>query len=34
VGKNKVDQATPAKPERALEGLKEDIATVKGDHHG
>ena len=33
VGKNKVDQATPAKPERALEGLKEDIATVKGDHH-
>jgi uncharacterized membrane protein YqjE len=34
LGKNKVDQATPAKPERALEGIKEDIATVKGDHHG
>lgn len=31
-GKNKVDDATPATPERAVEGLKEDIATVKGRH--
>jgi uncharacterized membrane protein YqjE len=34
VGKNKVSEATPAAPERAIHGLKEDIATVKGDHHG
>jgi uncharacterized membrane protein YqjE len=34
VGKNKVASAGPAKPERAIEGLREDIATVKGDHHG
>jgi hypothetical protein len=33
-GKKQVDQATPAKPERALEGIKEDIDTVKGGHHG
>lgn len=32
VGKNKVSQATPAAPERAVEGVKEDIATVKGKH--
>lgn len=32
VGKNKVAEATPAAPERAIHGLKEDIATVKGDH--
>jgi len=31
-GKNKVQQATPAAPERAVEGFKEDIATVKGQH--
>ena len=31
-GKNKVQSATPAKPERAIEGIKEDIATVKGGH--
>jgi len=30
VGKNKVAAATPAAPERAIEGLKEDVATVKG----
>lgn len=29
-GKNNVAKATPAKPEQALEGLKEDVATVKG----
>jgi hypothetical protein len=33
VGKNKVAEAVPAAPERAIHGLKEDIATVKGDHH-
>jgi hypothetical protein len=32
MGKNKVQEATPAKPERAIEGVKEDIATVKGAH--
>lgn len=32
VGKNKVQQAGPPVPERAIEGLKEDIATVKGQH--
>lgn len=30
IGKNKVAQATPAMPERAIEGVKQDIATVKG----
>ncbi|MDR7251039.1 putative membrane protein YqjE [Nocardioides sp. BE266] len=33
VGKNKVTEAAPPAPERAIHGLKEDIATVKGDHH-
>ena len=33
VGKNKVAEATPAAPERAIQGIKEDIATVKGAHH-
>ncbi len=32
VGRNKVNEATPPKPERALEGIKADVATVKGDH--
>ncbi|HSU02357.1 MAG TPA: phage holin family protein [Nocardioides sp.] len=32
-GKNKVSEATPAAPEKAIQGLKDDIATVKGDHH-
>ena len=31
VGKNKVAEAGPPKPERALAGLKQDVATVKGD---
>ncbi len=30
MGKKKVDEATPLTPERATVGLKEDIATVKG----
>lgn len=31
-GKGQVAQATPPKPERAVEGLKEDVETVKGNH--
>ena len=30
LGKNQVQEATPPVPERAVEGVKEDIATVKG----
>lgn len=33
VGRSKVAEATPAAPERAIHGLKEDVATVKGHHH-
>ena len=29
VGKNKVTEATPPKPQRAMEGVREDIATIK-----
>lgn len=32
MGKKQVSQATPVAPERAVEGVKEDIATVKGQH--
>lgn len=32
VGKNQVVEASPPKPERAVDGIKEDIATVKGRH--
>jgi hypothetical protein len=32
VGKKEVQQATPAAPEQAIEGVKEDIAVVKGEH--
>lgn len=31
-GRNQVQEATPAAPERAVAGVKEDIATVKGEH--
>ena len=31
-GKKQVKEATPAAPARAVEGVKEDIATVKGQH--
>ena len=34
MGKNKVAEAAPAAPEKAIQGIKDDIATVKGDHHG
>ncbi len=30
MGKGQVEEATPVTPERAVEGVKEDIATVKG----
>lgn len=32
-GRKKVEEAAPPKPERAIEGLREDVATVKGGHH-
>lgn len=32
-GKSNVANATPVKPEAAIEGLKEDVATVKGERH-
>ena len=32
LGKKKVQQATPPAPEQAIEGVKEDIAVVKGEH--
>jgi uncharacterized membrane protein YqjE len=31
MGKGTVSKATPAKPEQAIGGIKEDIATVKGE---
>jgi uncharacterized membrane protein YqjE len=31
LGKKNVAKATPAKPEQAIAGLKEDVATVKGE---
>ena len=30
LGKKQVDQATPPVPQHAVEGVKEDIATIKG----
>lgn len=32
VGKKEVEQATPPAPERAIENVREDVATVKGGH--
>lgn len=32
MGRSKVQEATPIQPERAVAGIKEDIATVKGQH--
>jgi uncharacterized membrane protein YqjE len=32
LGKKKVSEATPPVPERTIESVKEDIATVKGEH--
>lgn len=31
-GKREVDHATPPAPERAVAGVKEDVATLKGRH--
>ena len=31
-GKSNVSKATPVKPQEALDGLKEDVATAKGSH--
>lgn len=31
IGKKEVQQATPPAPEQAIEGVKEDIAVIKGD---
>jgi uncharacterized membrane protein YqjE len=31
LGKNQVSKAAPPMPERAVEGVKEDIATIKGE---
>lgn len=33
-GKNKVAEAAPPAPAKAIQGIKDDIATVKGGHHG
>ena len=32
LGKKHVEQATPAAPERAIAGVKEDVEAVKGHH--
>ncbi|HET6563236.1 MAG TPA: phage holin family protein [Marmoricola sp.] len=32
MGKKKVAEAGAPKPERAIDGIKQDVATVKGDH--
>ncbi|MGA9749225.1 MAG: phage holin family protein [Nocardioides sp.] len=32
VGKGKVAQATPPAPERAVEGIRQDVDTIKGGH--
>ena len=32
-GKNKVAEAGPPAPEKAIQGLKDDVATIKGGHH-
>lgn len=31
LGRNKVRSATPAKPERAMQGMRQDVATIKGN---
>lgn len=31
-GKKEIQQATPPQPERAVAGVKEDVATIKGGH--
>lgn len=31
-GKKEIEQATPPAPERAIAGVKDDVATIKGGH--
>lgn len=31
LGRRKVQEATPARPERAMEGVRRDVAVMKGD---
>jgi membrane protein len=31
LGRSKVRSATPAKPERAMEGMRQDVETIKGN---
>jgi len=33
VGKGKVTEATPPAPERAVDGVKQDVETIKKGHH-
>jgi MFS family permease len=33
LGKKKVTEASPAAPERAVQGMKQDVDTLKGGHH-
>lgn len=33
LGRNKVRDAAPAKPERTVENVREDVDTLKGGHH-
>lgn len=32
LGKGKVGEATPPAPERAVEGVRQDVGTIKGSH--
>lgn len=32
VGKKEIEQATPPAPQQAIEGVKDDIAVLKGEH--
>jgi VIT1/CCC1 family predicted Fe2+/Mn2+ transporter len=34
LGRNKVSEAVPAKPERTVENVRQDVDTFKGGHHG
>ena len=33
IGKGKVTEATPPAPERAVDGVKQDVETIKKGHH-
>lgn len=34
LGRNKVQDASPAKPERTVENVRQDVDTLKGGHNG